>query len=61
MYHRLKAENRLLEVSIGTSTTALNFVPEMDPDALIEGYQRVITTLYDPCSGEIFPALPDID
>ncbi len=48
MYHRLKAENRLLEVSIGTSTMTLNFIPEMDPDTLIEGYLRVITTLYDP-------------
>ena len=54
MYHRLKAENRLLEVSIGTSTTALNFVPEMDPDTLIEGYQRVITTLYDPALEKYF-------
>ena len=26
----------------------LNFIPEMDPDALIDGYLRVITTLYDP-------------
>lgn len=48
MYHRLKEENRLLEVSIGTSTMTLNFIPEMDPDALIDGYLRVITTLYDP-------------
>lgn len=48
MYHRLKAENRLLEVSIGTSSMTLNFMPEMDPDVLIEGYQRVTTTLYDP-------------
>ena len=48
MYHRLKAENRLLEDSIGTSAMTLNFIPEMDPDALIDGYLRVITTLCNP-------------
>ena len=26
----------------------LNFIPEMDPVTLAEGYRRVITTLYDP-------------
>ncbi len=48
MYNRLKSENRLLEVSIGGSATILNFKPEMDPRTLIEGYQRVTATLYDP-------------
>ena len=47
MYRRLEAENRLLDVSIGTSAM-LNFRPELDPDVLIDGYQRVTTTLYDP-------------
>ena len=48
MYHRLEAENRLVDVSVGTSSMTLNFQPEMDPSVLIEGYQRVTTTLYDP-------------
>ncbi len=48
MYNRLKAENRLLEVPIGTSATALNFRTEMDPRTLLEGYRRVTTTLYGP-------------
>ena len=48
LYQRLQAENRLLDVSIGTTSTALNFVPEMDPEALIEGYRRVTATVYDP-------------
>ncbi len=48
MYHRLEAENRLLDVSVGTSSMTLNFQPEIDPSVLIEGYQRVTTTLYDP-------------
>ena len=48
MYHRLETENRLLDVSVGTSSMTLNFQPEMDPSVLIDGYQRVTTTLYDP-------------
>ena len=47
MYKRLESENRLLEVPIGTSATAVNFETEMDPTTLIEGYRRVTTTLYD--------------
>ena len=48
MYHRLEEENRLLDVSVGTSSMTLNFQPEIDPSVLIDGYQRVTTTLYDP-------------
>lgn len=58
LYDRLKRENRLLEESTGSSAeavlnltsvnVALNFKPEMDPETLIEGYRRVITTIYDP-------------
>ena len=48
MYNRLETENRLLDVSVGTSSMTLNFQPEIDPSVLIEGYQRVTTTLYDP-------------
>lgn len=47
MYMRLKSENRLLEVAIGTSSITLNFRTELDPKVLIEGYRRVTTTLYD--------------
>ena len=48
MYNRLKAENRLVEVPVGTSATTLNFRTQMDPKILIEGYRRVTTTLYGP-------------
>ena len=48
MYERLKAENRLLETPIGTDATFLNFKTEMNRRTLIEGYKRVLTTLYDP-------------
>ena len=58
LYDRLQSENRLLEESSGTPTdfvlnltgvnVALNFKPEMDFRTLIEGYRRVIATIYDP-------------
>ena len=48
MYERLKAENRLLEDVILRNAMTLNFEPEMPRETLIEGYKRVITTLYDP-------------
>ena len=64
LYDRLKRENRLLEESFGSSTdgvlnltsvnVALNFKPEMDVDTLMEGYRRVITTIYDPTLEKYF-------
>ncbi len=47
LWKRLKAENRLLCDSLGGSTTGhLNFVPHMDRETLIVGYQRILSTLY---------------
>ncbi len=48
MYERLRAENRLLDKEIGTNAMTLNFKSELDPVTLIDGYQRVTATLYDP-------------
>ena len=48
LYQRMQSEGRLVEVPVGTSTTALNFVPQMDPQKLIEGYLRVNSAVYDP-------------
>lgn len=48
LYFRMKAENRLLDVSIGTEATALNYEPELDPETLVEGYLRVTAAIYDP-------------
>ena len=48
MYERLKSENRLLDTPIGTSAMPLNFKTEMNHRTLIDGYMRVIATLYDP-------------
>ena len=59
MYERLRRENRLIDVPIGTSATTLNFKTEMDQETLIEGYMRVTATLYDPDSRELPGALPD--
>ena len=48
MYARLKSENRLLDTQIGTSDMPLNFKTEMSHGTLIDGFKRVIATLYDP-------------
>ncbi len=55
LYDRLKKEGRLLEESTGTSVNVvLNFKPEMDAQTLIEGYRRVLTTIYDPTLEKYF-------
>jgi len=49
LWHRLKAEGRLLSAASGENTDgSLNFVPRMDRERLLEGYRRIITTLYAP-------------
>jgi radical SAM superfamily enzyme YgiQ (UPF0313 family) len=47
---RLQKEGRLLHESTGnnTHTLRLNFVPRMPQGELIEGYKRVLATLYSP-------------
>ena len=54
MYERMRSENRLLETPIGTNAMSLNFRTEMDYRTLIEGYKRVIATLYDPTLEKYF-------
>lgn len=49
LYNRLQKEGRLLDESGGDNVSVnLNFVPEMDPHVLVEGYKRVLRSLYDP-------------
>ncbi len=49
LHIRLGNEGRLLTESSGNNTDGtLNFVPKMDRNALIEGYQRIINTIYSP-------------
>jgi len=49
LYARLEREERLLDESTGNNVEiALNFVPELDREVLIDGYRRVLETLYGP-------------
>jgi hypothetical protein len=49
LWHRLQAEGRLLKEATGENTDGrLNFRPIMDREKLIEGYQKLLTTLYSP-------------
>jgi radical SAM superfamily enzyme YgiQ (UPF0313 family) len=49
LYERLGKENRLLPSFSGDNTDfSINFVPRMDRDTLLDGYRRVVATLYSP-------------
>lgn len=48
LYQRFKAEGRLLDESAGNNMSAtLNFIPKINRDVLLEGYKRVLSTIYD--------------
>jgi radical SAM superfamily enzyme YgiQ (UPF0313 family) len=47
LWRRLKAEGRLLKASLG-SNTDLNFIPRMDAKELVDGYRRILQTIYSP-------------
>jgi radical SAM superfamily enzyme YgiQ (UPF0313 family) len=49
LYYRLKETGRLLTESTGNNTsTELNFIPKMDKKLLVNGYKKVMTTIYEP-------------
>ena len=49
LWHRLKAEGRLLEQTSGENTDAqLNYIPKMTRENLVEGYQKILATIYSP-------------
>ncbi len=49
LWQRLKEENRLLLGSSGDNTDGtINFIPKMDKDTLIQGYRKVVRTIYSP-------------
>ncbi len=49
LWRRLKTEGRLLKASLGNNTLAdLNFIPRMDPQELLDGYRRILQTIYNP-------------
>lgn len=51
LFDRLKAEKRLLSEFTGNNTDfTLNFIPKMNPQKLVEGYQKIVTTIYDPAA-----------
>ncbi len=51
LYERLHRENRLLpETSDSNTDFTLNFVPKMNYNELMEGYEKIVTTIYDPAS-----------
>jgi radical SAM superfamily enzyme YgiQ (UPF0313 family) len=49
LWERLKAENRLCPDMSGDNTDgSINFVPRMELDRLIEGYRKIVRTIYSP-------------
>ncbi|MGA2157823.1 MAG: DUF4070 domain-containing protein [Dehalococcoidia bacterium] len=49
LYKRLKGENRLTGNFSGNNTDlAINFIPKMNIKTLMDGYQRIVDTLYSP-------------
>jgi hypothetical protein len=47
LYNQLKAENRLTIDASGSNTDmSMNFVPKMDLEDLLEGYKRIIRSIY---------------
>jgi radical SAM superfamily enzyme YgiQ (UPF0313 family) len=49
LWHRLKEENRLKLTASGDNTDgSINFISKMDVTKLVEGYQRIIKTIYSP-------------
>ncbi len=49
LWHRLKAEGRLLSETTGNNTEAtVNFIPKMGVRTLVEGYQEILAKIYSP-------------
>ncbi len=49
LWHRLKSENRLQVSSSGDNTDGtINFIPRMDKEKLLEGYRKIVRTIYSP-------------
>ncbi len=49
LYDRLKKEDRLLkEASCNNTDCSLNFVPKMNTEMLLNGYKKILNTIYSP-------------
>lgn len=47
LFNRLKSENRLLDQFTGNNTDgSINFIPKMNYQRLMDGYKKVLTTIY---------------
>jgi radical SAM superfamily enzyme YgiQ (UPF0313 family) len=47
LYHRLLRENRLSQPATGDNTdSTMNFIPKMDLNKLLKGYEKVVHTIY---------------
>ncbi|MDA8333900.1 MAG: radical SAM protein [Peptococcaceae bacterium] len=49
LFERLRKENRILHGFAGNNTDfSLNFIPTMNTQSLIDGYRKIVTTIYAP-------------
>ena len=49
LYRRYEAENRIIVEASGNNTDlTLNYIPVMDADVLVAGYQRILREIYSP-------------
>lgn len=49
LYQRLAAEGRLQDGFTGDNTDfSMNFIPKMDRDLLVNGYNKIVATIYSP-------------
>lgn len=49
LYKRLKEEKRLLKGITGDNTDfSINFIPKMNREVLIDGYKKIVDTIYAP-------------
>ena len=49
LYHRLMMENRLSQAATGDNTNfSMNFIPKMGVEDLLNGYKKVVSTIYSP-------------
>lgn len=49
LYKRLKKENRLVKNFSGDNTDcSMNFIPKMNHEVLINGYHKILNTIYSP-------------
>ena len=47
LYHRLKKEGRILRTAGGDNTDyTMNFIPKMNREVLLEGYQKILNSIY---------------